>query len=50
MTVLIAGGGIAGMALALTCHQIGVPFRVFESVIAKARQGGQFFQMSLVQP
>ena len=32
MTALIAGGGIAGMALALTCHQIGVPFRVFESV------------------
>jgi 2-polyprenyl-6-methoxyphenol hydroxylase-like FAD-dependent oxidoreductase len=30
--VLIAGGGIAGLSLALTCHQIGVPFRVFESV------------------
>lgn len=32
MTVLIAGGGIAGLSLALTCHQIGVPFKVFESV------------------
>ena len=32
MTVLIAGGGIAGLSLALTCHQIGVPFRVFEAV------------------
>ncbi|MEW9921984.1 flavin-dependent oxidoreductase [Marimonas sp. MJW-29] len=32
MTVLIAGGGIAGMAMALTCHEIGVPFRVFEAV------------------
>lgn len=32
MTVLIAGGGIAGLSLALTCHQIGVPFQVFESV------------------
>ena len=32
MTVLIAGGGIAGLTLALTCHQIGVEFRVFESV------------------
>ena len=32
MTVLIAGGGIAGLALALTCQQLGVPFRVFESV------------------
>ncbi|MEM1316082.1 MAG: flavin-dependent oxidoreductase [Pseudomonadota bacterium] len=32
MTVLIAGGGVAGLALALTCHQIGVPCRVFESV------------------
>lgn len=30
-TVLIAGGGIAGLAMALTCHQIGVPARVFES-------------------
>lgn len=32
MTVLIAGGGIAGLALGLTCHQIGVPFQVFEAV------------------
>ena len=32
MTVLIAGGGIAGLSLALTCHQIGVPFQVFEAV------------------
>ncbi|MDJ0769976.1 MAG: flavin-dependent oxidoreductase [Ilumatobacter sp.] len=30
--VLIAGGGIAGLALALTCHQIGVRAVVFESV------------------
>jgi 5-methylphenazine-1-carboxylate 1-monooxygenase len=32
MTVIVAGGGIAGMAAALTCHQIGVPVKVFESV------------------
>ena len=32
MTVLIAGGGIAGLSLALTCHQMGVPFKVFEAV------------------
>lgn len=32
MTVLIAGGGIAGLALGLTLQQIGVPFRIFESV------------------
>ena len=31
MTVLIAGGGIAGLALALTCHEIGVPFRIYEA-------------------
>lgn len=30
--VLIAGGGIAGLALALTLHQIGVKCRVLESV------------------
>lgn len=30
--VLIAGGGIAGLSLALTLHQIGVPCTVFESV------------------
>lgn len=31
MTVLIAGGDVAGLGLGLTCHQIGVPFRVFEA-------------------
>ena len=32
MAVLIAGGGIGGLTLALSLHQIGVPVRVFESV------------------
>jgi 2-polyprenyl-6-methoxyphenol hydroxylase-like FAD-dependent oxidoreductase len=32
MTVLIAGGGIAGLTMALTCHEIGVPAIVLESV------------------
>ncbi|MEO1612187.1 MAG: flavin-dependent oxidoreductase [Pseudomonadota bacterium] len=32
MTVLIAGAGIAGLSLALTCHQIGVPCRIVEQV------------------
>ncbi len=31
MGVLIAGGGIAGLTMALTCHEIGVPVRVHES-------------------
>lgn len=34
MTVLIAGAGIAGLTLGLTLHQIGVPFRILESVRA----------------
>ncbi len=32
LPVLIAGGGIGGMALALTLHQIGVPCTVLEAV------------------
>jgi 2-polyprenyl-6-methoxyphenol hydroxylase-like FAD-dependent oxidoreductase len=32
MTVLIAGGGIGGLTLALSLQQIGVPVKVFESV------------------
>src|SRR5580698_1090999 len=32
MTVLIAGGGIGGLTLALSLHQIGVSARLFESV------------------
>ena len=32
MTVLIAGGGIGGLTLALSLHQIGIPCRLFESV------------------
>jgi 2-polyprenyl-6-methoxyphenol hydroxylase-like FAD-dependent oxidoreductase len=31
MTVLIAGGGIAGLTLALSLHQAGIACRVFES-------------------
>lgn len=32
MTIAIAGGGIAGLTLGLTLHQIGIPFRIFEAV------------------
>ncbi|KIC09479.1 hypothetical protein RA19_15835 [Leisingera sp. ANG-M1] len=31
MTILIAGGGIAGLSLGLTLHQIGVPFHIYEA-------------------
>ena len=32
MTIVLAGGEIAGLTLALTCHQLGLPVRVFEAV------------------
>ncbi|MEM1302957.1 MAG: flavin-dependent oxidoreductase [Pseudomonadota bacterium] len=32
MTVLIAGGGIAGLTLGLSLHQVGISFRIFEAV------------------
>ena len=32
MTVIVAGGGIAGMSMALTCHQLDIPVVVHESV------------------
>src|SRR3984957_19985106 len=32
MTVLIAGGGIGGLTLGLSLHQIGIQAKVFESV------------------
>lgn len=31
MTILIAGGGIAGLTLGLTLHQIDIPFRIYEA-------------------
>jgi 2-polyprenyl-6-methoxyphenol hydroxylase-like FAD-dependent oxidoreductase len=39
VTVVIAGGGIAGLTMALTCHEIGVPVRVLESVRSMAPLG-----------
>ena len=37
MTVLIAGGGIGGLTLALSLHQIGIAAKVFESVPRSSR-------------
>ena len=31
MTINIAGGGIAGLTMALTCHEIGIDVKVFEA-------------------
>src|SRR5690606_20388803 len=30
LTVIISGAGIAGLALALSCHQANIPFLIFE--------------------
>ena len=31
MAIIVAGGGIAGLAFALTCHEIGQPVQIFEA-------------------
>lgn len=32
MTVIISGAGIGGLTMALTCHELGIPVKVFEQV------------------
>ena len=32
MSIIVAGGGIAGLTFALTCHELGIDVRVFEAV------------------
>ncbi|NOR62992.1 MAG: flavin-dependent oxidoreductase [Rhodobacteraceae bacterium] len=32
MTVIISGAGIGGLTMALTCHDLGIPVKVFEAV------------------
>ncbi len=39
MTVLIAGGGIAGLVMGLTLHQLGLPLRIYERVAASQPLG-----------
>ena len=31
--IIIAGAGIAGLSLGLTCHQLGLPFKIFEKAL-----------------
>ena len=38
--VIIAGGGIGGLTLGLTLHQIGVPFVVLESSCEERIESG----------
>ena len=44
MTVLIAGGGIGGLTLALSLHQIGVSARVFEAMTQMIKLDGDQLQ------
>ena len=37
--MIVAGGGIAGMTMALTCHELGIPVVVHESVDRLRPQG-----------
>ena len=32
MTVIVSGAGIGGLTVALTCHELGIPVKVFEQV------------------
>lgn len=32
MTVIVSGAGIGGLTVALTCHQLGIPVKIFEAV------------------
>ncbi len=32
MTVIVSGAGIGGLSMALTCHQLGIPVKVYEQV------------------
>ena len=40
MAVLIAGAGIGGLALGLSLHGLGIPFRIFEAQQAVRPFGG----------
>ena len=51
MTVLISGGGIAGLSLALTCHQLGLPCRIIEQAAEtkKYRLGHGFLRLARIR-
>ena len=48
--VLVVGGGIGGLTLALELHRVGVPVRVFEAVPQVTQVGDFVFRICFIDP